>query len=284
MSGKRLKVMVALLLAGILTGVVAAGSASPDRVLRLADGAVIDYAGLLQELQGTRVVIVGENHDQVAHHDLQLAVIQSLRATGRPLAIGVEMFTAEGQRGLDRWVAGKIPEAEFEQLFAREWQEPWPLYREIFRYARDQRIPMVGLNIPRDVIRRVAVNGFASLPEDEQGKLPPGITCDLTSDYVAFIRRIFASHKASDRAFLYFCEAQMVWNKGMAWHLARYLRQNPDRTVVALLGVAHALKRGVPENLEQEGVSGVRVVLPELSDLSRMRASAEDADYLVLRP
>ncbi|MCK7512360.1 MAG: ChaN family lipoprotein [Desulfobacterales bacterium] len=39
----------------------------------------------------------------------------------------------------------------------------------IFEYARAQRIPMIGLNVPREITRQVARGGFQSLTEAQRG-------------------------------------------------------------------------------------------------------------------
>ena len=54
-----------------------------------------------------------------------------------------------------------------------------------------------------------------------------------------------------EKEFVNFCEAQMVWDKSMAWHLMGYLKKNPDTTMVVLAGVGHAWKRGISEQLDE---------------------------------
>jgi hypothetical protein len=69
----------------------------------------------------------------------------------------------------------------------------------------------------------------------------------------------------------------------MAEQLRRYLAGNPGVTVVSLLGVGHALKKGVPD--ETAGAAGrYRVILPEFSGLNRTNVTVDDADFLLLMP
>jgi hypothetical protein len=68
------------------------------------------------------------------------------------------------------------------RAFARNWSQDWHLYRDIFLYCRERSIPLVGLNVPRSITRKVARNGFESLNSEEIGKLPP-IVCRVDRDY-----------------------------------------------------------------------------------------------------
>ena len=110
-----------------------------------------------------RVVVVGENHDNIGHHQIQQAVIGAFHQAEKPLAIGLEMFRTGFQPMLDSWVAGTLDEASFIRVFAENWGLPWPLYSEILLYARSHKIPLIGLNLEQNIAAKVASQGFASL-------------------------------------------------------------------------------------------------------------------------
>src|SRR5208337_2568392 len=160
-------------------------------------------------------------------------IIRALHESNVPLSIGLEMFKAESQKALDEWVQGTLPLEAFLPIYYDNWHVAWPLYWDIFTYAREQRIPLVGLNISDKIVAAVARNGFASLTDEEKQQLPRGITCDVDPTYMNFIRKAYAGHNPKvDNRFLNFCEAQMVWDKSMAGHLIDYRKQHPFRTVV----------------------------------------------------
>lgn len=175
-------VTVVLMFAGMACG----GNA----VLDLNARHIIGFERMIEELKGSRLVFVGETHENIEHHAAQLEIIKAFRKTGRPFAIGLEMFTAEKQGELDRWVSGKLDLDSFIRLYSRDWQMAWPLYKDIFLYAREYRIPLIGLNIPREITHKVAQNGFASLTAEERRQLPSGITCVVDARYRAFIERV----------------------------------------------------------------------------------------------
>ncbi len=197
-----------------------------------------------------KIVFVGEVHDIADHHRDELAVIRALHKAGTPLAVGIEMFRSENNKVLAQWIDGSLKTHDFLPAYYDNWSEPWPLYRDIFEYLRQYRIPVIGLNIPDDIADAIARRGFASLNARQKSQLPQGISCNVDPTYMEFIRKAYAGHSPkSDKTFLNFCEAQMVWDKTMAWHIMEYLEKNPGRTMVVLAGIGHAWKRGIPEQL-----------------------------------
>jgi uncharacterized iron-regulated protein len=269
-------------LAGLAAILLPAVCRAGDRVLRISDRQVITFARMIDEVQGARALFIGESHDDMAHHRAQLRIIRALQDKGVSLAIGMEMFAAASQPDLDRWLAGRMQGGEFVYLYTRNWQMPWPLYRDILLFARRHQLPLVGLNIPRSVTEKVARDGFAALSPTERSELPPDITCNVEPSYMAFIREAFASHPGGIETFRHFCEAQLLWNRSMARHIAAFLARQPAKNMVVICGVGHALKRGIPAELQPEGSFSYRVILPEIPSLAASRLTAEDADYLLL--
>jgi len=252
-------------------------------VLRVSDGKRITFNEMIAEVKKVNVVFVGEIHDDEDNHADQLEVMKALHESDVPLAVGLEMFRADSQNVLDSWVKGKLSMERFLPSYFDNWRMPWSYYRDIFWYARDHDIPLVGLNISDQISRKVAKQGFASLTKEERKQLPAGISCNVDPKYMEFIRRAYAGHGGHDREFVNFCEAQMVWDKSMAWHLIDYLRKNPGKTIVVLAGVGHAWKRGIPEQVGMESRISSRVILPLIPDQIEQRTvTTRDADYVLL--
>lgn len=253
------------------------------RALRLSDGKHIALEQMIEEIKQASFVFVGETHNNERHHQAQLDIIKALEKSGRTVVLGLEMFEAEDQKKLDRWVSGKLSLREFLRLYYESWGFPWPLYKEIFFYARDNSIPVVGLNAPREIVRKVSSESFSSLTAEELKQLPSGISCDIDETYMEFIRRVHKAHPGSGREFVNFCEAQMVWDKSMAWHLVRFAEENPGRTVVVLAGITHSWKRGIPEQVRRQSELPYAVILPEPpGHIDRDSMSASDADYILM--
>jgi uncharacterized iron-regulated protein len=260
-------------------------NAEPKNVFRTSDRKIISYDRMLDDLQKAGIVFIGEVHDREEHHRMQLDIIKALEARKIPTAVGLEMFSYESQNDLDRWTAGKLPVEAFIQLYYKSWGFPWPLYDDVFYYIRDNKIPVIGLNVPSEITRKVSASGFASLTPKELEKLPPETGCVVNEAYMKFIRRAYAMHGHGDTQFLYFCEAQLLWNQGMAHNLLTFLSKHPDKTVVALTGNGHAWKKGIPEQVHiMSEKTSYRVILPQITGhIDPQTVTSEDADYILLQ-
>jgi len=254
-------------------------------ITRMSDRQILPLSQLVNDLERSDLILIGEAHDNRQHHEMQLALIRALWAKRAPLAIGVEVIQSDSQQLLDDWTAGKVSEQSFQVGYTRNWSMDWTLYRDIFIFARDNRIPMIALNVPQEIVSKVSRQGFASLTPAERKDLPQGTTCDLNNPHTAFLRSSFKkvfNHVANGSIFTYFCEAQAVRNSGMAINIARYQKSHPGTRIVALAGVWHAVKNAIPEQLERNGSKqSFRVVLPELPELNSDNSTAEVTDYMI---
>jgi len=253
-----------------------------DQLLRVSDRAVVSLSEIIPDLKKARLVFVGERHDQERHHQAQLEVIRRLYDSGVPVAVGLEMFRRDSQAELDHWVKGEIREETFQKIYLDNWDLPWNLYRDIFIFARDHKIPLVGLNVPSETTRQIAREGFASLTPEQLGDLP-AVSCVVDDAYAAFIRRSLGLHAHGEMNFTRFCEAQLFWDTAMAWNALRFLKEHPRLTMVVIAGSGHAWKRGMPAQVTTRTPLPLRVILPEIPGLlDRKTVRLDDTDYLWL--
>jgi len=253
-----------------------------DRLLRVSDRAVVSLSDIIPDLKSAKLVFIGELHDQELHHQAQLEVIRRLYELGVPVAVGLEMFRRDSQAQLDRWVKGEITEEAFQKIYFDNWGLPWDLYRDIFVFARDHKIPLVGLNVPREITRQIAREGFASLTPEQLGDMP-AVSCLVDDAYAAFIRRSLGMHTHGGMDFTRFCEAQLFWDTAMAWNALRFLKDHPSSTMVVTAGSGHAWKRGIPAQVTTRTPLPFRVILPEIPGrLDRETVRLDDTDYLWL--
>ncbi len=255
-------------------------------VYRVSDGKTISFGQMVDDLKKTQLIFVGESHDQERHHRLQLEIIKALHASKKPMAVGFEMFVADEQQFLDQWVSGALGLDEFLPIYYRNWNFPWPLYKDIFLSIRDNKIPALALNVSPEITRKVARSGFASLSEEELKKLPPETGCVVNEQFMQFIRRAYAMHGHGGKQFLFFCEAQLLWDQVMAKNLLEHLKKNPGSSIVAIAGNGHAWKRGIPEHIRaMSEKTSYRVVLPEVpGHIAPRHTTIGDADYIILQP
>lgn len=266
-------------------GAVCSGCEAPLMLYDVKERRAVALGEALPKLVAADVVTIGEVHDEASHHRAQLSIIKALHEAGHRFGVGLEMFQRRSQSSLDQWVAGQMSETAFQDAFSANWGPTWDLYREIFLYCRQEKIPMVGLNVPREITSKVAREGFASLSPAEIGELPP-ITCKVSKDYSEIMRRAHGHGGMSEAAFTRLCEAQLVWDTAMAVHAEGYLKNNPDSHLVILAGAVHAWKAGIPAQIrELNPRRGVVSIIPESRDRFRQdEMTVEDADYLLPGP
>jgi uncharacterized iron-regulated protein len=266
----------------IIIGVVGAGQKpSGLRIYDLNLGKETSMSNAIGLLKKNRIILVGEHHSNIKHHEAQRDVIRTLKEAGMQVAIGLEMFRSDSQQALDRWISGDIGEEKFQQIYYDNWNYPWSAYRVIFDYAREEKIPLIGLNVSRNITRQVAQHGFKSLTPEQRGKLSD-VTCRVDKAYMDYIKSAFGAHAHGDLNFNYFCEAQLVWDTVMAINTLNYLQKYPDAVVVVLTGMGHAQKGAVPRQIRERSQTPLAVILPEVKEsVDPETVTNKDADYIM---
>jgi uncharacterized iron-regulated protein len=234
---------------------------------------------LAAQLETKRVVFVGETHDRYDNHLNQLEIIRRLHQLDPNLAIGVEYFQQPYQANVDDYIAGRTTEQEFLLAtgYYQNWGYDYRLYAPIFRFAREQHIPVRALNVPSALPSEVAKVGVAGLSEQQRTYLPKEIG-PADAGYRGRLREAFEAHPSTKPdAFNHFVEAQLMWDEGMAQSAAAYLTANPDRRMVILAGSGHLVfGSGIPQRLERRTHVTYAIVLNNGETEPRI------ADYILL--
>ena len=283
-SGRGRKGKAAALAMLALGQFLASASPAAARIIfRLKNLNEVSLPEMVSDLKQARVVIIGERHDSAEDHVAQRTVIQALHDAGVKVSVGLEMFRTEEQPSLDRWVRRTMDIGEFRKVYDRNWTPAhWDLYNDILIYARQEGLPLVGLNIGQEIPNRVGREGFASLDVAQRRRL--GIdSCEIPERYRDLLRRVLGEKATtSPKSFENFCQAQLVWDYAMARAIAGYVAANPDRTLVVLCGTFHAWRHGIPQQLGRIS-AGIphRIILPS-SDKTFLNYDIflADADYV----
>jgi uncharacterized iron-regulated protein len=238
---------------------------------------------IIPTLAKKRVVFVGETHDQYAHHLMQLEIIKRLHALHPDLAIGMEYFQQPFQKYLDDYIAGRIDEKEMLRRteYFKRWRYDYRLYRPILTYAREQRIPLVALNIRAELSRKVAQGGLKSLTPDERKSVPTEFD-ESDKAYRQRLKEIYDHHPdPQGHKFDYFVQAQLLWDEGMAQRAAEYLAAHPGRPMVILAGSGHIMYgSGIPNRLERRTGIPLATVINGVQD----SITPNLANFLLLPP
>lgn len=252
--------------------------AAETQVLDLAS--LVDLEELIARIADKDVIFIGETHDSYADHLNQLAIIQRLRARGKRLAIGMEFFQQPFQPVLDAYVAGTISEEDMleQSEYFERWRFDYRLYRPIMRFARAHGIPLIALNVPRELTEKVGDKGLEGLSAEERARLPARID-DSDPSYRARIKAVYDQHpRGPDSDFERFLAVQLLWDEGMAEQAARYLAEHPGTALVVLAGSGHVeYGQGIPRRLERRRPVDMATILN-----GAHHAFAPDrADYLL---
>ncbi len=252
-------------------------SCQKEGIYNLSEERQITFEELISKIKKHDIIFVGELHDVKEHHQRQLSIIKALNETGEDVAVGVEMLLAEDQPLIDRWLRGEVPDEEFIRLYYERWRMPWSLYSAIFSYAKEEGIPVVGLNIPKEITSQVAREGFSSLTPEQRKRIPAS-SCPVDEQYIEFIKKALKVH-STGRDLRYFCEAQKLWDISMAYYIVKFLRMNPKYRMVVITGGGHAWKPGIPEEVRKTSGFSYTVILnclkKDCNDITR-----EEADFL----
>ena len=222
-------------------------------ILHTATGHYVNQQELFASLVHYPLVYVGEQHDNPASHRLQLEILKAMqvRYPGQ-VALGMEMFNSEQQAALNRWVAGELSEKEFlrESRWFENWGTDFELYRELLEFSRDQKIPVIGLNVPKALGRKVSMTPLDKLDHETREKLPE---MDMSDPYQrAMIEKIFAVHEAGASIVESFFRRQTLWDEAMAAAVADYMRERPDHHMVIIAGGWHvSYGFGIPRRVHR---------------------------------
>lgn len=219
-----------------------------DELYSVETGKPIPFAKMIQEMKGSQLIHVGETHNSLAMHDLQLKIIQALYEQDRALAIGLEMFPATCQDVLTKWSLGFMSEDEFirEAQWYVNWNFNFAYYRKIFLFAKENRIPVYALNAPKEIITKIRMQGWDALRDEEKALVPKP---DLTHpEHRQLIRTIFESadlpHQMKgaglDMMFEGLYRAQSAWDHVMAAKALEGARKERKKMVV-LAGSGHLI-------------------------------------------
>jgi uncharacterized iron-regulated protein len=253
-----------------------------------------DATTVLKQLAKVNVVYLGEIHDRSADHQAQLEIIQALYRERPNLAIGMEMFQRPAQSLLDQYLAGEMTEAQLRTLsqYDERWGFDWEFYAPILRFAKARRLPVIALNTPSEITRKVSRLGLASLTPAEQQQIPPATQILLGPEvYRQRLQQFFAEmhqHAGYSQAFDRFFLAQVIWDETMAEQIARTVQHSPQTLMVVLAGQGHiAYGYGIPDRVTRrlqaqpsfQGKFEQRLVLLNPDAELRTPTEPRSADY-----
>jgi len=221
-------------------------------ILHLATGRLLTESELLDYLSHYAVVFLGENHDSVEDHAVELAVLKGLeRRFPGGVALGVEMLSRPDQESLDAYLSGTMEEGAFIEVWEDSWgPDTFAYYRKIFRLAREKKIPVLALNAGRELRDAVRKKGLAGVDPEQAEQLPE---IDLEDPfYHAFLEAMLAGHGPGGGSTEALQQVQLLWDETMAQTAADFLAssEGSGKRLVVIAGGNHVRYGfGIPRRL-----------------------------------
>jgi len=235
-----------------------------NQILDLASGKAVSFSKFMDRLSSFDVIFVGEIHSNPEHHLIQVQILQALLMRVPSLTMGMEFFQQQQQAILDRYVLEDETEDAFleEVDWKRTWGYPYHFYRPLLLAAKRERIRVLALNAPRDIVKKVAREGLDGLEKEERALIPPEL--DLGNEaHRAYVRETYERHDHGNlKAFEFFYEAQCVWDETMARNIAGFMRKGEGKMIV-FSGNGHIVRKfGIPDRTQRRLPVSVVTVMP----------------------
>ncbi len=230
------------------------------KLLYYPTGEYISFNKMIDMFMKADVVYLGEIHSKKEIHDFQLDVIKAIYEREPYIAIAMEMFQAPFQKYLDKYVECEIDEDKMLELteYKKRWKFDINLYRDIWRFAKENGIRIIAMNIPTELLKEIREKGL----ENVKSEYLPDKFYEPTDTYKKLLFEALESHKIKD--VKRFFDIQMAWDNGMALSLYKAIWSGEYEKIIVIVGFGHVyLGQGIPTALI--GMSGPLiqyVVLP----------------------
>ena len=234
-----------------------------DQILHVPTGLQVTLDQMIEVVQGSSVIYIGETHDNLEAHRAQLEVIQRLvkKFPGK-ITVGMEMFRQSAKADLIRWQNGDMTPGEFKALFNKNWGPGFKLYQPIFDFLKENSIPLIGLKSSRETETRLRKEG----PELHPENFPE---MDLSDrHHKTFSMSLFGGHADHAEALKKPYQMLLLWEEAMAHAVAEFLKNNADRKLVVLAGGFHVQYGfGIPKRAFRRVPHAYSIILPTVTEL-----------------
>lgn len=242
-------------------------------ILHIPTGIEVSQEEMFRILSGARVIYVGETHTNIKAHQVELEILQGLseRFPGE-VSVGMEMFQRPSQKQLDRWSRGELDEKAFMEVWISNWDQSYGYYRDILRYIRDHRIPLVALNAREDLVRAVMEKGTKGLSDEMKKELPEMDKSD--NFHKESLEAVFGGHAHGKEGFERFYETMLMWDETMAQSIAAYLGgpEGKGRKMVVFSGGFHVnYGFGIPRRVFRRLREPYSIVMPYTAEVPENR-------------
>jgi len=256
------------------------GDLQTGQILHLPTGLTVNFSQMMDSVATSRVIYIGETHDNIEAHKVQLQIIKRL-SEEFPVAIGLEMFRRSAQVQLGQWNAGKLSMKKLKNLFHKNWGTGYKLYQPIFDFARTRKLPLIGLKSTREV-----ENSFRSGDPAPDGTFYPELN-EQDPYHRAFSMAAFGGHRGTNKALEKPYRMLLLWEETMAHTVSQFL-MNPkykETKLVVLSGGFHVQYGfGIPKRAFRRVPHSYSIIQPTVTDIPEELKNREMEVEKVLIP
>ncbi len=227
-----------------------------DEIIYLPTGTKLESSELYALLAQERVVFIGEGHDNIYDHQVELAVIKNLfQQTSGQLAVGFEMLSHLNQEKVDLWLADELSDDGFIRLFAEDWGVAnFVYYRDIFNYLKAHKIPIRALNVNRQEKMKF-MRGLMAADKEKNTEIGDSTTGIADPYQEEALQAMFKGHAQGHGDVGVFIKVHKLWEDTMAHNIKVYLESpaGSDRKLIVIAGGFHiAHGYGLPRRVFQQ--------------------------------
>lgn len=233
----------------LLVSVAQAFSQTPSKYsVFTGKGDASSIEAIVNALEGTDAVFLGELHDDSVGHAVQFEIFKKAVEKyypSRKVTLSLEMFESDVQIILDEYLKGLISENHF-MLSSRPWGNYKTDYRPLVELAKEKRLDVVAANAPRRYVNMVSRGGREALnPLTKEAKkwLAPLPYAEASDAYSKKFKALMGPSPEAQMGIDKILSSQSLWDATMADSVARSLKKNKGSLVVHLNGGFHTENR-----------------------------------------
>jgi uncharacterized iron-regulated protein len=271
------------------------------QILETSTGQPTGFEALAAKLAMAEVIYLGEEHHNRSHIDAALTILRSLIARKQRPVLGLEMFSWDGQAGMDHYLSNPeittdtfLEEAHWKQNWGGAYEE----YEPLIILARDHHLSLMALNPPRPLVREIATDGIEKVrtkPEMAQWGMRDETFVEDPEYRDRILKQLRSCHEGlTAAAYERMYEASVFRDESMAKTIADRLRGLPEGAgpIVSYTGGGHIQYRlPIPNRVVRRYGTPLRQVTLYLAALDPNRSHEVNellqpaiADYIWLTP
>lgn len=217
-------------------------------VIEDRDGSPVSWDGLIERLDESDVIVLGELHDDHVAHLVQRAVVQDVGDRRPGTVLAMEMLERDEQPLVDDYREGLISPETFTRLtFSGSWAgegswDDW--YLPIIDSAHDRDMMVVAANAPRRYVTLARTDGFERLDglPDERRRFVEWPDPPIGDGYRKRFMDLMSDdgeREIDEEVAESYYRAQQTWDATMADSVALH-RPTDGGAVILMLGRFHS--------------------------------------------